>query len=98
MARKTGAKHYGHVDILKLGDEYKFCQTSMGFRNISDEVKTYDKTIERGIQLQVNPQNGDWESGQGLSIRVFFSDLRSESLPSPSSYFDTLGILMATVH
>jgi hypothetical protein len=98
MARQNAAKNYGLVSLSKLGNQYKDCQSVMGFRNISDEVKTYDKGLERGIQLQVNPHDGDWKSGQGLDIRVFFSPLKSESLTSPSSYFDTLGIVMATVH
>ncbi len=98
MARQSAAHNFGQVSLSKLGDQYKFCQTVMGFRNISDEVKTYNKGLERGIQLQVNPHNGDWKSGQGLDVRVLFSPLKSESLTSASSYFDTLGIVMATLH
>lgn len=98
MALQSAAQNFGQVNLSKLGDQYKFCHTMMGYRNISDEVKTYNKGLERGIQLQVNPHNGDWKSGQGLDIRVLFSPLKNESLTSPSSYFDSLGIVMATVH
>ena len=95
IARQIASLHHG---VMDLPDQYKFCSTRMSFRNISDQVKTYDKALERGIQLQVNPHGGDWREGQGIDVRVLFSPLPSERITSPLSYFDALGIVTATVH
>lgn len=97
MARQNAVQNSGRVNLLKLGDKYRFCQSAALPRNISDEVRTYDKEHERGIQLQVEPGNGDWRNGEGFNLVVQFAPLRNETLISPSSYFDMLGIVMATV-
>ncbi len=86
---------YGPPDFRKLPAPYAACGRGP-VHFISDDVhKSYNKDVERGLVLFLT-QRGQWGSGQGAILQVYFSTLKSEGNVYQKN-FDTLGVVEATV-
>lgn len=89
-------RYMGTPNIRKLGDQYAVCFPG-GLHNISDELNISHNEPERSLLMWMFPPPGNWETGQGFTVQLYFGNLKNESL-APESHFNTLGVVDAKVH
>lgn len=90
--------HYYPPNVRDLPSEYDLCKPDL-MRDVSSQVRSYDKGNERGLLLAFSSlsPNGTWGDASGFKALIYFSTLSSETA-TPDYYFGSFGILDAEIH
>jgi hypothetical protein len=96
----TTATRFGMVDVTKIGEPYKYCQSmpSSGWP-ILPPLRTKSPDIDRGLYMGINPI-GTWGNGRGFTVMIAFQALnKNQTGGNVAVYelFDVYGVVRATI-
>ena len=92
MAESTAVFKNGPPDIRRLGAQYASCDSMS--RSVSQEGKTYDSTVERGVVMHIHRRSDSdhkWGYGNGFQVDVFFDNTNG-------FLYDAFQIVHASIH